>query len=846
VNTSFSVRNLLGPFVAMVLAFAFLSGGTSPAQGDSNEGSPVTIPSYKTKAGKITAGDGHTCAVIGANSTVWCWGHNDAGQLGNGTTVDSSTAVQVSGLSGVTQISAGGNHTCALLSSGAARCWGGNGNGQLGNGTTQSSSVPVTPAGGHTFTSISASRVFTCGTTATQVRCWGLNASGQLGTGDFNQRNFPAVAGVPGTPRIVSTGRNQACAVNSTKTLYCWGANSSGQLGLGVSGAPQAAPQQVTTLTGIEAVSMGTHHACALSSAASGGGTYCWGLQSQGRLGNGNTSSTIQSTPVHPSDPNPNGDRVISTGIDHTCVTNAFFLRCWGGNSEGQLGNGTTTDSAVPFRVPGYDTEVPIITTGADHTCVQYTLGQVDCWGENQFGELGNGTTTGSATGVHAIRVPRPPVTIDVKPGGTERSLEVSWTPGDRGGLPTKNYRVRDLNGAFDVLVPGNATSHTITGLSLGQPYRFYVSAINELGEGQGLERVPFTLTSETYVEVNDVSHVEGHSGLKTMSFTVTRLGKTSTAGSVKVTTQNGGGFDSAPATAPSDFTAKTATVSFAAGQSTKTFNVTTKGDKLTEDDETFLVVLSSPVGAQIWRTSGRGTIVNDDPGEKPAYSISNANIVEGNSGTTNMVFTITRTGSTAVAGSVKYFTVGLAGHATAGEDFTNKSPTGVSFPIGVTSKNVTVAIKGDLVAESDEYFQVGLSHAVNGDLPAFPYGYGQILNDDSNDPPTIAIADATFLEGDGFSKSVTFTITRSGNLAGTTAFKYQTQNGSAVAPTDYVAKALTNLSFSPGQTTKTVSISVKGGSVVEPDEEFYVVLSAMSGGSISDGSATGTILNDD
>ena len=334
------------------------------------------------------------------------------------------------------------------------------------------------------------------------------------------------------------------------------------------------------------------------------------------------------------------------------------------------------------------------------------------------------------------------------------------------------------------------------------------------------------TLSSLPYLKVGDVSVVEGNSGSKTLTFTVTRFGKTSTAVSVKAATQDGDLEVPAAATAPGDYTAKAATtLSFAAGQTTKTFAVTTKGDKLAEDDESFYVVLSSPVGAEISDGVAVGTITNDDPGGKPAYSIGNASALEGNSGTTSMTFTITRSGSTAVAGSVKYFTQAIVGGATSGTDFTAKAPTSVSFPVGVTSKAVTVAVKGDLVGEPDESFRVGLSNAVSGDLPAIPFATGTILNDDSTAPTTIAINNVSMSEGDGFATNFTFTITRSGNLSGTTAFKYQTQDGTAVAPGDYTAKGLTNLSLTPGESSVTVTIKVKGGTVVEPTEQFFVVL---------------------
>ncbi|HWJ10833.1 MAG TPA: Calx-beta domain-containing protein, partial [Nocardioides sp.] len=220
----------------------------------------------------------------------------------------------------------------------------------------------------------------------------------------------------------------------------------------------------------------------------------------------------------------------------------------------------------------------------------------------------------------------------------------------------------------------------------------------------------------------------------------------------------------------------------------------------------------------------------------------------EGNSGTKNLTFTITRGGSTAVAGSVQYFTQAITGGvaATPTADYTTKAPTSMSFPVGVTSKTFTVTIKGDYVAESDEYFQVGLKNAVNGDLPSFPYNYGQIVNDDSSATPSISIGDVAITEGDSLSKNVTFTVTRSGNLAGTTAFKYATQNGTAVAPGDYAAKALTSLSFTAGQTSKTITVSIKGDTIAELDEEFSVVLSAVTGGTIADGTGTARIVNDD
>lgn len=256
-------------------------------------------------------------------------------------------------------------------------------------------------------------------------------------------------------------------------------------------------------------------------------------------------------------------------------------------------------------------------------------------------------------------------------------------------------------------------------------------------------------------------------------------------------------------------------------------------------------VTVRTLAGASVTTPAAQFLYVSDDSGGMPTYSISSVSQAEGNAATT-MTFTITRTGSTGVAGSVKVATAAVFGSATSGTDFTAKAPVAINFPVGATTKTVTVAIKGDLVSEPDESFQVVLSAPVNGDLAAVPHGTGQILNDDSSAPTTLSIGNVSVAEGNAYSKNVTFTVTRSGSLSGTTAVKFQTSNGTAVAPGDYTSKALTSLSFAAGQTTRTLTIAVRGDAVVEPDEFFFVVLSAVTGGAIADGSGVGTIVNDD
>ncbi|WP_188113586.1 Calx-beta domain-containing protein [Nocardioides humilatus] len=225
---------------------------------------------------------------------------------------------------------------------------------------------------------------------------------------------------------------------------------------------------------------------------------------------------------------------------------------------------------------------------------------------------------------------------------------------------------------------------------------------------------------------IDDVTITEGDTGNQALLFVIARTGDLAAASSVTFETSEGS------AAAKRDFTAwRPKAIKFKAGQASATVKVKIKGDKVPEYEEFFYAYLSAPVDSVLTDTYAQGTILNNDPGEPPVYTMGSAQLVEGDAGQTNMLFTIHRSGDLNFAGSVKYYTLGLFGHAEAGEDFVNKKPTKVSFPAGVADKVVKVAIKGDVEVEIDEYFHVALTDPVNGDLNFFPFGYGLILNDD-------------------------------------------------------------------------------------------------------------------
>jgi alpha-tubulin suppressor-like RCC1 family protein len=342
-------------------------------------------------ADAMGVGGNQTCGLSHANNGWYCWGYNLEGGLGDGTTTNRLTPVAVTGGLAFATVSSGGiNFTCGLTATNAAYCWGNNAYGQLGDGTMTDSHTPVAvTTGGLTFVTVTAGLNHTCGLTADSLAyCWGRNGRGQLGDGTTTQRLTPVA--VVGGLRFASLRAfgGFTCGVTSVGAAYCWGANDTGQLGDGTQ-TDRYMPVAVKGSLAFAALNSAAdgQHTCAVT--AFGGAAYCWGKNSSGELGDGTTTQRL--TPVAVAGSLRFVE--VSSGSFFTCgLTDVGAAYCWGYNSLGFLGDGTTTQRLTPVPVTGGLT-FTALSTGSDHTC-GLAGGIMYCWGDNPNGALGDGTTT--------------------------------------------------------------------------------------------------------------------------------------------------------------------------------------------------------------------------------------------------------------------------------------------------------------------------------------------------------------------------------------------------------------------------------------------------------------------
>jgi alpha-tubulin suppressor-like RCC1 family protein len=332
----------------------------------------------------IAPGRVATCVLLNRGG-VQCWGYNQFGQLGDGTTVSSFSPRRVKGISTATAVAPSlFEHVCALLEDGTVKCWGRNDQGQLGNGSmTWNITTPVAVTGIDSATSVAVGYSHSCALlTDGTVRCWGANGAGQLGDGANADSSIPRPVGGISTATALALGDNHSCALLESGTVQCWGYNFSGQLGNGSTLEYTDTPVTVVGIRSATAIAADAAYSCALRAS---GAVQCWGHGGQGQLGVGSYENS--SIPVTVA---LTGAAVaVTTGDAHACaVMSGGDVFCWGSNTEGEFGDGSKTSSNTPVRVRIH---APVkLAAGAWHTCALLSDGAMRCWGYNLFGEVGN------------------------------------------------------------------------------------------------------------------------------------------------------------------------------------------------------------------------------------------------------------------------------------------------------------------------------------------------------------------------------------------------------------------------------------------------------------------------
>ena len=339
----------------------------------------IVRPEEDARFKAINAGDSHTCALAD-DGVAWCWGSNSHGQLGIGGGHESEARpVAVSAGLHYSAISAGRRHTCAIDLDGNGWCWGANDAGQLGDGTFQDRDVPRLVMLPRRLSNISAGRAHSCATDASgTVLCWGSNDHGQSGSVVGVAIKVPSpVIGAPVGSRV-SVGDNHSCAVG-TAGLFCWGANDRVQLGSATL-LESPLPVRVSIPSLASDVATGAAHACAVTVDRQ---VVCWGDNRAVQLGQTGPGSIGTGAPV----PLPGlFFEAVGAGGSQSCAASRGEVWCWGEAIDPMLGPVAT----IPHRVPGVTGPISHLSVGARHACV-IVQKAYDCWGDGTSGQLGRG-----------------------------------------------------------------------------------------------------------------------------------------------------------------------------------------------------------------------------------------------------------------------------------------------------------------------------------------------------------------------------------------------------------------------------------------------------------------------
>ena len=360
-------------------------------------------------ATSIAASYSHSCAVS-EDKKVFCWGSNENGKLGIGKSKYdleySAVPLEVAGIADAAAVATGENHTCALHESGTVSCWGRNTSDQLGSLDSWRSTVPVQIDDIKDAVWIAAGEGHTCAVHLDgTISCWGYSRKGALGNRHaYEDENFstPTPVRVEGITDATAVTASSAytCALHRAGTISCWGNNSYGQLGSGETSEEleeSAVPVQVAGITDAIAIASNQWHSCALRE---NGTIACWGDNDSGLLGSGHTREELEESAVPVQVAGITDATAIATGKSHSCALRENgTIACWGSdNGLGLFGEIESdfqeTDQIGTFPVPVQVTDITdavAIATGEEHSCALHQNGNISCWGYNLWGRLGNG-----------------------------------------------------------------------------------------------------------------------------------------------------------------------------------------------------------------------------------------------------------------------------------------------------------------------------------------------------------------------------------------------------------------------------------------------------------------------
>ena len=479
---------------------------------------PVSVNRFSRGASMVTAGTENTCAITSGGGAK-CWGASDKGQVGAGAGLQGDVLLptNVTGLTQqASQISAGTYHSCAVTFAGGVKCWGSNVYGALGLATVGGIyNVPTDVPGllsGVRRVQVTAQQGCALLGNNTEVRCWGTNVAGLLGVDPAvtASSNVPLATSVnlglnPGETVldiVASAGNNDetiasVCALTSSNRLRCWGSNRFGQLGIG--GTAKAVWQAVTPIgfeSGVTAVALGLGHTCAIKT---GGSLFCWGSEYSGVLGNGYATGQLNTPSTTPVDLGlgVTATAIAAGGLNTCAVLSSGKAACWGANDWGQVGDGTQLDRSAPALVNLADSARPVsITIGLWHVCALTSDTDLQCWGRNQSGQLGNKSNGGYQ-----------PLPVEVLPLGQSLKFTAPLSLKMNVATPLSATASSGLPVSFDTWTPqtctvsGNTTTgFTVTaiapvlcGIRASQPGNLATPAGQFTSAPQAMEIVPIS-----------------------------------------------------------------------------------------------------------------------------------------------------------------------------------------------------------------------------------------------------------------------------------------------------------------------------------------------------------------